>query len=109
MRLADGYARIRPPDIERLNEASEKLAAVHSTIKSSKASYLPACETLLIEANNIILALRDRALANINRAIGRMEDREDAAARERQTAQDSAAAEEPALATWHGADHDATR
>jgi hypothetical protein len=109
MRLQDGFARIRPADVERLNEASEALAAVHTTIKASKASYLPACEALLIRANDIILAIRDHGLANIKRALARMEDLEDQVAREKQAAQDSAAAEQPALATWPSADHDATR
>ena len=109
MRLQSNLARIRPEDVESLNEASELLAAVHSTIKTSKATWLPACEALLIKANDIVIAVRDRGLTRIQAVLAKMEDQADAAARAKQAAQDAAGENQPELSGWPTSEHDAIR
>jgi hypothetical protein len=65
MTLHQNLATIRPVDVERLTAASEALAQVAETIKSTKANYVPAAVHLLIEVNNTVLAMRDRGLRRI--------------------------------------------
>jgi len=93
-------------DCEKLNLASEHLAAIAATIKATKANYVPSCIALLIEVNDIVLAVRDRGLRRIQMYLERQQDSLDADARAKQRAADTAAGEQPLLPGWGASDHD---
>jgi hypothetical protein len=84
--------RMSQREIEDLGSASQKLAQVAETIRLTKANYAPSCIQLLIEANDIIVGIRDRALATVTRVIEQHEDQLDEEARERARAADAAPA-----------------
>jgi len=80
MQLSNRMMRLSRKDIEDLSAASVKLSEVAATIQGTKANYVPACTQLLREANDIVVAIRDRALATLQRVLARLDDRADAAA-----------------------------
>jgi hypothetical protein len=105
MSLAQNLATIRVEDCDGLNRASENLAAVAATLKVTKPSHLESSLRLLIEANNEILIVRDRGLRRINMYMQKQQDRLDAAARAKQSAQDAADADPEAGQAAPGDDH----
>jgi hypothetical protein len=81
--ISNRMKRISLREVEELGQASVKLAEVAAAIRLSKGAHVPACIQLLIEANDIIIGIRDRALKTVQHILARADDRLDAAAREK--------------------------
>jgi hypothetical protein len=93
MSIHDNLARIRMVDVEALTKASTALVGAAATIKASKGAYVPAVIELLSEANETILAVRDRGLGRIQRYLAKMNDRLDREAGQKAPLGESAAGE----------------
>ena len=75
--------RLSRRDVEELSAASVKLAQAAATIRATKTNYVPAVIQLLVEANDTIVGIRDRALAVVKRILEAAEDQLDQEARAR--------------------------
>ena len=91
-------------DVERLTTASAALASVADTIKSTKANYVPAAVQLLIEANDVIIAMRDRGLRPIANYLQKHGGPVPRAFTTEKPDAEQAREDQPAAAGWPGAD-----
>jgi len=78
-------------EVEALTRASTAIVGAATTIKATKGAYVAAVIELLSEANDSVLAVRDRGLTRIQRSLAKMNDRLDREARQKAPPGESAA------------------
>ena len=67
MNLGNRGARLRPQDVQELNQASEEMAAAAEIVKRTNPSWGAAVIQLLISANNRVVAIQNRGAATFAR------------------------------------------